>query len=97
VSWEVELSPAVVKWFRKTEPQTAKRIRGALRAITTLDNPRNRGEPLTGSLAGLWRYRVGNYRIVCDIYDARLVVLVIDVVNLAREQAHRYARVARTS
>lgn len=79
MSWEVELSPEAAKWLRKADPQTARRIIAALRAITTLDNPRTRGEALTGSLSGLWRYRIGDYRVVCDLQDARLVVLVIDV------------------
>jgi len=79
VSWEVELSPDAAKWLRKADPETARRIRAALRAITTLDSPRSRGKALTGGLSGLWRYRVGNYRVVCDLRDALLVVLVIDI------------------
>jgi mRNA interferase RelE/StbE len=79
VNWEIELSPDAAEWFRKADPQTARRIRAALRAITTLDSPRNRGTALTGALSGLWRYRVGDYRVVCDLQDARLVVLVIEI------------------
>jgi len=79
VSWEVELSPDVAKWLRKADPQTARRIRAALRAITTLNRPRDRGKALTGGLSGLWRYRVGDYRVVCDLQDARMIVLVIDI------------------
>ncbi|MHA3685413.1 type II toxin-antitoxin system RelE family toxin [Leucobacter sp. HY1908] len=79
MTWEVELSPEAAKWLRKADPQTARRIRSALRAITTLDSPRGRGKALTGGLSGLWRYRIGDYRIVCDLLDARLVVLVIDI------------------
>lgn len=79
MSWEVELSPDAAKWLRKADPETARRIRAALRAITTLDSPRSRGKALTGGLSGLWRYRVGNYRVVCDLRDALLVVLVIDI------------------
>lgn len=79
MSWEVELAPDAAKWFRKADLQNARRIRVALRAITTLDSPRDRGQALTGNLAGLWRYRVGDYRIVCDLQDTRLVILVIDV------------------
>lgn len=45
----------------------------------TLDNPRDRGKALTGGLSGLWRYRVGDYRVVCDLQDPRLVILVIDI------------------
>lgn len=79
MSWEVELSPDAAKWFRKTDPQNARHIGAALRAIATLDNPRDRGKALTGNLAGLWRYRVGDYRIVCDLQDTYLVILVIDI------------------
>lgn len=79
MSWEVELSPDAAKWLRKADPQIARRISSALRAIVTLDSPRNRGKALTGGLSGLWRYRVGGYRIVCDIQDAVLVVLVIGI------------------
>ena len=79
MNWGVELSPDAVKWLRKADPQTARRIRGALRAITVLDSPRDRGKALTGALSGLWRYRIGDYRVVCDLQDARLVVLVIDI------------------
>ncbi len=39
---------------------------------------------LTGGFAGLWRYRVGDYRIVCDIEDGELVVLVVDVAHRSR-------------
>ena len=79
MSWEVELSPDAAKWLRKADPDTARRIRAALRAIAALDSPRSRGKALTGGLSGLWRYRVGKYRVVCDLRDSLLVVLVIDI------------------
>jgi mRNA interferase RelE/StbE len=79
VSLEVDLSPDAAKWLRKADPQTAHRISAALRAIATLDHPRDQGKALTGILSGLWRYRVGDYRVVCDLQDARLIVLVIDI------------------
>ncbi|MET4001716.1 mRNA interferase RelE/StbE [Arthrobacter sp. UYCu511] len=79
MSWEVELAPDLAKWFRKADLQNARPIRAALRAITILENPRDRGKALTGGMSGLWGYRFGDYRIVCDLQDARLVVLVIDV------------------
>lgn len=46
-----------------------------------LEDPRSRGKALTGNLAGVWRYRVGDYRILCDINDGRLVILVVDVAH----------------
>ncbi|MFN7025286.1 MAG: type II toxin-antitoxin system RelE family toxin [Pseudorhizobium sp.] len=48
--------------------------------LATHENPRELGTALKGDALGLyWRYRVGDYRIICDIQDQRLVVLVIDV------------------
>ncbi|MBW3086730.1 hypothetical protein KEM60_02959 [Austwickia sp. TVS 96-490-7B] len=83
-SWHLEYDPAVVKWLRKADPQVARRLRDALRAVETLEDPRVRGKALTGSLAGLWRYRVGDYRIICDLIEDRLVVLVIDIDHRSR-------------
>ena len=79
--WRLEYDPDAVRWLRKADPQVARRIRDALTAVVATGNPRSRGKALTGPLAGLWRYRVGDYRIVCDIQDARLVVLVLDIGN----------------
>lgn len=79
MSWSVELTRPAEKALRKMDPQASRRLRKALAAIETLEDPRTRGKALTGPLAGLWRYRVGDYRIVCDLVDDRLVVLVIDI------------------
>ena len=78
-AWTLEYTQTSIKWLKKADPQIARRVRNALRAVVELDDPRQRGKALTGPLAGLWRYRVGDYRIVCDLGDERLVVLVIEV------------------
>ncbi|MDU0348691.1 type II toxin-antitoxin system RelE/ParE family toxin [Actinomyces sp. MRS3W] len=79
--WQLEYDRHVVRWLRKTDPQIARRIRDALTAVVQTGDPRIRGKALSGSLAGLWRYRIGDYRVICDIYDDRLVVLVIEIGN----------------
>lgn len=79
MSWSAELTPEAAKTLRKLDPQTSKRLRKALTALETLEDPRARGKALTGTLRGLWRYRVGDYRIVCDLIDNRLIILVIDI------------------
>lgn len=63
------------------DKQTARRIRNELVEIAKLEDPRSRGKALTGNLAGLWRYRVGDYRIICDIEDGVLLILVVDVAH----------------
>ena len=49
--------------------------------IATLDDPRSRGKALTSNFAGLWRYRVSDYRILCRIYDDKLVITVIEIAH----------------
>lgn len=67
--------------MKKLDKQVAKRITAKLREISQLDDPRSMGKGLTGNLAGLWRYRVGDYRIICDIEDGVLLILVVDVAH----------------
>lgn len=82
--WVLEYEDSAVRWFRKADPQTARRVRNALKSVVMLEDPRQRGKALTGTLSGLWRYRVGDYRVVCDLIDDRLVVLVIGVDHRSR-------------
>lgn len=74
----LEYDPDVVRRLRKADPQTARRIRDGLQAVVATGNPRIRGKALTGRLSGLWRYRIGDYRVICDIQDTRLIVLVLE-------------------
>ena len=90
MTWTVELHPdaaaALVKLARR-DRLTAKRLTDALREVAATDDPRSRGKALTGPLAGLWRYRVGDWRIVADLQDERLVILAVDVGH--RSQIYR--------
>lgn len=70
------------------DPPTRKRIRVFLEdRVASLSNPRDIGDPLKGELAGLWRYRVGDYRLICDIQDERVTVLVVRIGH--RRQIYR--------
>lgn len=79
MAWTIDVSEKAVRALRKMGKPAARRIRDELARIAELDDPRSRGKALTGNLSGLWRYRVGDYRILCDIEDDVLVVLVVDV------------------
>ena len=87
MAWEIKFDKGVERTLGKIDKPTAKRIVRKLRQIAQLDNPRQLGQPLTGNLSGLWRYRVGDWRIICYLEDAELVVLVIDVDH--RRQVYR--------
>ncbi|MGR6466655.1 type II toxin-antitoxin system RelE family toxin [Rhizobium sp. PAMB 3182] len=79
--WTIEYNRSARKLVEKLDSQTRKRIRSFLHdRVSKLDNPRQIGSALQGDeLGNFWRYRVGDYRIICDILDQRLVVLVIEV------------------
>jgi mRNA interferase RelE/StbE len=80
VAWTIEFAKSVRKSIEKLDPQTRRRIRDFLDdKVASLDNPRSLGRALSGPLGGLWRYRVGDYRIICDIKDNMLTILVITI------------------
>ena len=90
MAWTVEYAESVRKPVSKLDPQTRARIRSFLEEkIARLDDPRSQGKALTGPFRGLWRYRVGDYRIICDLVDGRLVILVVKIdhrSNVYRER-----------
>lgn len=78
VAWKLEYSATARRAVEKLDHQTRKRIHTLLeKRIAFLDNPRDAGKPLKGPLAAFWVYRAGDYRIICDIQDDRLVILVV--------------------
>ena len=78
--WRVEFDSAAVRDLRKLGHEAQRRVTQFLRTrIATSGDPRRLGRALTGDLKGLWRYRVGDYRIVAAIEDDRFVVLVVTV------------------
>jgi len=79
-TWRVEFDRDAARDLRKLGAVAERTILRYLRQrIATAENPGRFGKPLTGDPKGLWRYRVGNYRIVAAIEDDRFVVLIITV------------------
>ena len=77
--WSIKLKAAVAKSINKLDKPVRDRIRNFLRTLATQDNPRAGGKALQGQLAGYWRYRIGDYRLICQIKDKELIVLVIEL------------------
>lgn len=67
------------KNLKKLDKQIAKRIIKYLEELEKLENPYLKGKALTANLSGLWRYRVGDYRIICEIKNNELIILVIKI------------------
>ena len=80
MAWTIKPDPRTEKELRKIGHQDARRIRDFLRdRVGTLADPRKLGKPLKGQSNELWRYRVGSYRVICQLRDGELVVLVIRI------------------
>ena len=65
--------------FLSLDRTVQKRVKKYMDEVQALDDPRSRGHALTGELSGLWRYRVGDWRIICKIKDTELIILVVDL------------------
>lgn len=76
---EVEYTATVLRQLRKLDRQVARRIVDYLDEVAGLDDPRSRGKGLVGDRVGIWRYRVGDYRVLCEIRDAELVIVALTV------------------
>ena len=80
MAWTVEISSFAEKQLRRLDRPVQQRLLDWLDdRIEGGKNPRHFGEPLRGGLSGLWRYRVGDFRIICEIQEQRLVVLALAI------------------
>lgn len=83
MAWAIEFDPDAVKDLKKLDRPVQVRIVGFLRErVAALEDPRSIGEALAGArLGNYWKYRVGDWRIVVDIQDQRIVVRVLRIGN----------------
>ena len=83
MAWRIEVADSAAKQLRKLDPPIAKRILTFLHErLQPLDNPRMLGEALRGGdLGRLWKYRVGDWRIIASIEDEVATVLIVRIGN----------------
>ena len=82
MTWKVESDDRARRELRALDENVQARIPRYLRErIATGEDPRRFGRSLSGDKAGLWRYRVGDYRLICDINDGDEVILVLRVAH----------------
>lgn len=80
MAWTIEYTRTATSQLSKLDRQIAKRILDHLESkIAYLENPRTRGKALSGPLGDLWRYRMGDYRVICEIQDDVIRILVVEV------------------
>ena len=88
LAWTLRISDTAKRQLKKLDRSTAQTLlRYMHRLLLEAENPRQRGKALTANLAGLWRYRAGDYRLICDLQDGELVVLVLQIAH--RSEAYR--------
>ena len=83
MAWHVEFTPHAARELERIDRHDRRRILGFLKdRVLGNTNPRAIGEALRGrELGQFWKYRVGNFRIICDIQDHRIVVVVVRIGN----------------
>lgn len=80
LAWQIKFTETAQKQLQKLDKQVANRLLNWLDdRINSSDNPKLWGKALVGNESGKWRYRVGDYRIVCEILDGVLLVRVVSV------------------
>ena len=88
MAWTIDYTQTALNQLRKLDKQSARRILDFLdERVAQRDDPRSTGKALTGPLGGLWRYRVSDFRVICEIQDGELRVLVVELGN--RREVYR--------
>ncbi len=77
MAWKIEIKKSAAKQIQKLDTVAQERIITFLNQLTKTANPRLLGKALKGEQSELWRYRVGDYRLICQIQDSQLTVLVL--------------------
>ena len=82
MAWKIEIDERALKELKKLGHESQRQIIRYLRErVAEAENPRAFGKALVGNFAGLWRYRVGEYRIICQIKDKEILILVLRVAH----------------
>ncbi|MBQ7891053.1 MAG: type II toxin-antitoxin system RelE/ParE family toxin [Erysipelotrichaceae bacterium] len=78
--YQVKFTDFAIKQLKKLDKQTVRLLKNwIVKNLVDCDDPRVHGKALTGNLKGIWRYRVGDYRLFAEINDFVLTILIIDV------------------
>jgi len=80
MKYRIETTPRFDKEFRKLDRYTMRMIKAWIeKNLVNSENPRAHGKALTANRSGQWRYRIGDYRLICEIRDNELVILALSI------------------
>ena len=75
----IEYTETARKQLRKLDRTMQKRILDYMDEVALLENPRSRGKALVENMRGLWRYRIGDYRVICEIQESRIIISMLKI------------------
>nr|DAJ41525.1 MAG TPA: Cytotoxic translational repressor [Caudoviricetes sp.] len=80
MTWDVEYTEQAVKQLRKMDRYTRDLILSWVeKNLVGTEDPRQHGKGLTANRSGQWRYRIGDYRLIADIQDEKIVILILNI------------------
>ena len=80
MNYSIQTTPRFDKEFKKLDKYTQKLIKAwIVKNLVGTDNPRQHGKGLSSNRSGQWRYRIGDYRLICEIIDNELVILALTI------------------
>ena len=81
---QITIQSNAKKQLKNLDFTAQKRIAKFIDNLEELENPRIKGKSLAGNLSGFWRYRVGDYRIICDIVDSEITIYILDISHRSK-------------
>ena len=81
---QIIIQPNAKKQLKNLDFTVQKRMAKFIDNLEGLENPRIKGKSLAGNLSGFWRYRVGDYRIICDIVDNEITIYILDISHRSK-------------
>ena len=79
MSWTIKINSQASKYLKKVDKSVQQKIIMGINKLKEIEDPRKIGKALQGKYVGFWRYRLGDYRIICEIQDESITILVIKI------------------
>lgn len=79
MAWTIKYTKTFQKEVRKLDIPIQKKVKSFFDELEAAENPRHKGKALTQNLSGLWRYRIEDFRIICEIQEKELVILTLKI------------------
>ena len=81
---QITIQSNAKKQLKNLDFTVQKRLAKFIDNLEELENPKIKGKTLAGNLSGFWRYRVGDYRIICDIVDSEITIYILDISHRSK-------------